>query len=58
MELKAEIVFIPYNPVKSIKILYDSTLYANCEFWTADEVLINSLQGRFAWVKWIEARPE
>jgi hypothetical protein len=37
-----------------VKELGLSTLYANCgEFWTADEVLINSLQGRFPWVKWI-----
>ena len=38
--------------------LYDTTYLAlaklcNCEFWTADEVLINSLQGKFSWVKWI-----
>jgi len=38
--------------------LYDTAYLAlaklcNCEFWTADEVLINSLQGRFSWVKWI-----
>jgi predicted nucleic acid-binding protein len=38
--------------------LYDTTYLAlaklcNCEFWTADEVLINSLRGRFSWVKWI-----
>ena len=25
----------------------------DCEFWTADEVLIDSLQGRLPWVKWI-----
>lgn len=24
-----------------------------CEFWTADEPLINSLQGRLPWVHWI-----
>lgn len=39
--------------------LYDIAYLAlaklcNCEFWTADEVLINSLQGKFSWVKWIE----
>jgi len=38
--------------------LYDTTYLAlaklcNCEFWTADEVLINSLQGKVSWVKWI-----
>jgi predicted nucleic acid-binding protein len=38
--------------------LYDTAYLAlaklcNCEFWTADEVLINSLQGKFSWVKWI-----
>jgi len=38
--------------------LYDTAYLAlaklcNCEFWTADEVLINSLQGRVSWVKWI-----
>jgi len=38
--------------------LYDAAYLAlaklcNCEFWTADEVLINSLQGKFSWVKWI-----
>ena len=36
--------------------LYDTAYLAlaklcNCEFWTADEVLINSLQGKFSWVK-------
>jgi predicted nucleic acid-binding protein len=24
-----------------------------CEFWTADERLINSLQGKLPWVRWI-----
>lgn len=43
--------------------LYDTAYLAlaklyTCEFWTADEVLINSLQGKLPWVKWIEARPE
>lgn len=43
--------------------LYDSAYLAlaklyTCEFWTADDVLIHSLQGRFPWVKWIETRPE
>ena len=38
--------------------LYDTAYLAlaklcDCEFWTADEILINSLQGRFSWVKWI-----
>jgi predicted nucleic acid-binding protein len=38
--------------------LYDTAYLAlaklcDCEFWTADEVLINSLQGKFSWVKWI-----
>ena len=38
--------------------LYDTAYLAlaklcNCEFWTADEVLMNSLQGKFSWVKWI-----
>lgn len=38
--------------------LYDTAYLAlaklcNCEFWTADEVLINSLQEKFSWVKWI-----
>jgi predicted nucleic acid-binding protein len=38
--------------------LYDTAYLAlaklnNCEFWTADEALINSLQGKFSWVKWI-----
>ena len=38
--------------------LYDTAYLAlaklcNCEFWTADEVLIDSLQGKFSWVKWI-----
>jgi predicted nucleic acid-binding protein len=38
--------------------LYDTAYLAlaklcNCEFWTADEVLVNSLQGRLPWVKWI-----
>jgi len=38
--------------------LYDTTYLAlaklcDCEFWTADEVLVNSLRGRFSWVKWI-----
>jgi len=38
--------------------LYDTAYLAlaklcNSEFWTADEVLINSLQGKFSWVKWI-----
>jgi predicted nucleic acid-binding protein len=38
--------------------LYDTAYLAlarlcNCEFWTADEVLINSLQGKFSWVRWI-----
>jgi len=43
--------------------LYDTAYLAlarlcNCEFWTADEVLLNSLRGKFPWVKWIETRPE
>ncbi len=43
--------------------LYDTAYLAlaklcTCEFWTADEVLINSLQGRFPWVKWIETYRE
>jgi len=25
----------------------------NCEFWTADEALVNSLQGKLPWVRWI-----
>jgi predicted nucleic acid-binding protein len=38
--------------------LYDTAYLAlaklcNCEFWTADEVLINSLQGKLSWVRWI-----
>lgn len=38
--------------------LYDTAYLAlaklcNCEFWTADKVLINSLQGKLSWVKWI-----
>jgi len=38
--------------------LYDTAYLAlsrlcNCEFWTADEVLINSLQGKLCWVRWI-----
>lgn len=38
--------------------IYDTAYLAlaklcNCEFWTADEVLINSLHGKFSWVKWI-----
>ena len=38
--------------------LYDTAYLAlaklcDCEFWTADEVLINSLRGKFPWVKWI-----
>lgn len=38
--------------------LYDTAYLAlaklcNCEFWTADEVLINSIQGKLPWVKWI-----
>lgn len=38
--------------------LYDTTYLAlaklcNCEFWTADKVLINSLQRKLPWVKWI-----
>ena len=38
--------------------LYDTAYLAlaklcGCEFWTADEALINSLQGKFSWVKWI-----
>lgn len=38
--------------------LYDTAYLAlaklcDCEFWTADEVLINSLQGKLPWVKWI-----
>ena len=41
-----------------LSTLYDTAYLAlaklcNCEFWTADEVLINSLQGKFPWVKWI-----
>ncbi len=40
--------------------LYDAAYLAlaklhNCEFWTADEMLINSLQGKFPWVKWLGA---
>ena len=42
--------------------LYDTAYLAlaklyNCEFWTADEVLINSLRGKFSWVKWIGNYP-
>lgn len=38
--------------------LYDTAYLAlakicNCEFWTADEVLIDSLQGKLPWVRWI-----
>jgi len=38
--------------------LYDTAYPAlaklcNCEFWTADEVLINSLQGKISWAKWL-----
>lgn len=38
--------------------LYDTAYLAlaklcECEFWTADEVLVNSLQGKLAWVNWI-----
>jgi len=38
--------------------LYDTAYLAlaklcNCEFWTADEVLANSLQGKFPWVRWL-----
>jgi len=38
--------------------LYDTAYLAlaklcNCEFWTADEVLVNSLQGKFPWVRWL-----
>lgn len=38
--------------------LYDTAYLAlaklsNCEFWTADEVLIKSLQGKLPLVKWI-----
>lgn len=38
--------------------LYDTGYLAlaklhSCEFWTADERLINSLQGKFPWVKWV-----
>ena len=41
-----------------LSTLYDTAYLAlaklcNCEFWTADEVLIKSLRGRFSWVKWI-----
>jgi len=38
--------------------LYDTAYLAlskicNCEFWTADEALVNSLQGKLPWVRWI-----
>jgi len=38
--------------------LYDTAYLAlaklhNCEFWTADDVLINSLRGKLPWVRWI-----
>jgi predicted nucleic acid-binding protein len=38
--------------------LYDTAYLAlakisDCEFWTADEVLISSLRGRLPWVRWI-----
>lgn len=38
--------------------LYDTAYLAlaklrNCEFWTADEVLINSLRGKFPRVRWV-----
>ncbi|MFW6102363.1 MAG: type II toxin-antitoxin system VapC family toxin [Chloroflexota bacterium] len=38
--------------------IYDTAYLAlaklcNCEFWTADRVLVNSLQGKFFWAKWI-----
>jgi len=42
----------------ALPTLYDPAYLAlaklcNCEFWTADRVLTNSLQGRFPWVRWI-----
>ena len=42
--------------------LYDTAYLAlaklyNCEFWTADEVLINSLHGKLPWVRWIGDYP-
>jgi predicted nucleic acid-binding protein len=38
--------------------LYDTAYLAlaklyGCEFWTADESLINSLKDKFPWVRWI-----
>jgi len=38
--------------------LYDASYLAlatlcDCEFWTADEALVNSLRGKLSWVKWI-----
>jgi predicted nucleic acid-binding protein len=41
-----------------LSTLHDMTYLAlakicDCEFWTADEVLIDFLQGRLPWVKWI-----
>lgn len=38
--------------------LYDAAYLAlaklcGCEFWTADEVLLKSLQGKLPWAKWI-----
>lgn len=27
--------------------------YLNCEFWTADERLVNSVRDELAWVKWL-----
>ena len=38
--------------------IYDTAYLAlsrpcKCKFWTADEVLINSLQGKLCWVRWI-----
>ena len=41
-----------------LSTLYDTAYLAlakpyNCEFWTADEVLINSLEGRLPWARWL-----
>jgi predicted nucleic acid-binding protein len=43
--------------------LYDAAYLAlakicDCEFWTADEALTNSLQGKLPWVQWVGAYRE